>query len=64
MWCCTNVVEPVTIFVEVEQLEQSDVSQLPVLTDDKVVGIVDESDILLVVYSHHGQFNDPVRWKL
>lgn len=38
----------------------SDVSQLPVLAENKVVGIVDESDILLAVYSHHGQFSDPV----
>ena len=43
------------------RMRLSDVSQLPVLTDDKVVGIVDESDILLAIYSHHGQFSDLVR---
>ena len=43
------------------RMRLSDVSQLPVLAENKVIGIVDESDILLAVYTHHGQFSDPVR---
>lgn len=38
-----------------------DVSQLPVLDGDKVVGLVDESDILLAIYESEGRFRDPVR---
>lgn len=38
-----------------------DVSQLPVLDGDKVVGLVDESDILLAIYESEGRFLDPVK---
>jgi cystathionine beta-synthase len=38
-----------------------DVSQLPVLADGKVVGILDESDLLLAVAKDKGRFRDPVR---
>jgi len=34
------------------KLKLYDVSQLPVLMGDKVIGIVDESDLLLALYSH------------
>ena len=34
------------------KLKLYDVSQLPVLKGDKVIGIVDESDLLLALYSH------------
>ena len=37
-----------------------DVSQLPVIEADKVVGIIDESDILLRVYGHEERFREPV----
>jgi cystathionine beta-synthase len=37
-----------------------DVSQLPVMDGDKIVGIVDESDVLLHVYGDEGRFRDPV----
>ena len=38
-----------------------DISQLPVLDGDgKVIGIVDESDILLRVYEDEARFKDPV----
>ena len=50
-----------TLLTAYNRMRLSDVSQLPVLAEGKVVGIVDESDILLAVYSHHGQFSDPVR---
>ena len=38
-----------------------DFQQLPVLENDKVVGIIDESDILMAVYHHEDQFKKPVR---
>ena len=38
-----------------------DVSQLPVLADGKVVGILDESDLLLAVAKDKGRFRDSVR---
>ncbi|WP_348757459.1 pyridoxal-phosphate dependent enzyme [Candidatus Methylocalor cossyra] len=37
-----------------------DVSQLPVMEDDRIVGIVDESDLLRAVYGHEERFRDPV----
>ncbi len=40
-----------------------DVSQLPVLDGERIVGIIDESDLLLAVYSHPERFTEPVdRW--
>lgn len=38
-----------------------DFQQLPVLDGDKVVGIIDESDILLSVYGDEARFKSPVR---
>jgi len=37
-----------------------DVSQLPVLKDGRIVGIVDEEDILLEVYENPEHFREPV----
>lgn len=37
-----------------------DVSQLPVVDDDRIVGIIDESDILLAVYGQEDRFGDPI----
>jgi cystathionine beta-synthase len=38
-----------------------DVSQAPVLEGDRIVGIIDESDLLLAVYDDAGRFQRPVR---
>jgi len=38
-----------------------DVSQLPVIEGDRIVGILDESDILLAITESHHRFQDPVR---
>jgi len=38
-----------------------DFQQLPVLDGDRVVGIIDESDILMAVYRDADRFRDPVR---
>jgi cystathionine beta-synthase len=37
-----------------------DISQVPVLDGDRIVGIIDESDILLVVYNDESRFRQPV----
>ncbi|MBT8048915.1 MAG: pyridoxal-phosphate dependent enzyme [Xanthomonadales bacterium] len=38
-----------------------DVSQLPVISEDRLVGILDESDLLLAVAEDSDRFDDPVR---
>jgi len=50
-----------TLLVAYSRMKLYDVSQLPVLDGDKVVGIVDESDILMRVYDHEERFREPVR---
>ncbi len=37
-----------------------DISQLPVMDGERIVGIVDESDILLAVYNDERRFAEPV----
>ncbi|MBC7880030.1 MAG: cystathionine beta-synthase [Anaerolineae bacterium] len=49
-----------TLLTAYNRMRITDVSQLPVLAGGKVVGIVDESDILLAVYNRDGRFADPV----
>lgn len=43
-----------------KRMKLYDVSQLPVLEDDRIVGIIDESDLLLAIYDHEDRFNDPI----
>ena len=43
-----------------QRMKLYDVSQLPVMDGDKIVGIVDESDILIHVYGDEAKFRDPV----
>ncbi|MFC7301528.1 pyridoxal-phosphate dependent enzyme [Cognatiluteimonas weifangensis] len=43
-----------------QRMKLYDVSQLPVLDGDELVGIVDESDVLLHVYGDEARFRDPV----
>ncbi len=43
-----------------QRMKLYDVSQLPVLKDGKIVGILDEEDILLGVYDNPGHFRRPV----
>ena len=42
------------------RMRMHDVSQLPVLEGTKIVGIVDESDLLLAVYNRKDGFNERV----
>jgi len=54
-----------TLMVAYNRMRSSDVSQLPVLKEGRIVGILDESDILSHVEGHDEfrtqQFQDPVR---
>ena len=43
-----------------QRMKLYDVSQLPVMDGEKIVGIVDESDALLHVYGDEARFRDPV----
>jgi len=43
-----------------QRMKLYDVSQLPVLRDGRIVGIVDEEDILAEVYDNPQHFNEPV----
>ncbi len=57
----TVVIAPGDLLVTAYQrMKLYDVSQLPVIEDDRIVGILDESDVLLHVYGDEGRFRDPV----
>ncbi len=57
----TVVVGPNDLLVTAYQrMKLYDVSQLPVMDGDAIVGIVDESDVLLHVYGDEARFRDPV----
>ncbi len=57
----TVVVGPNDLLVTAYQrMKLYDVSQLPVMDGDQIVGIVDESDVLLHVYGDEARFRDPV----
>jgi cystathionine beta-synthase len=49
-----------TVLAAYQRMKLYDVSQLPVLRDARIVGIVDEEDILLEVYDNPGHFREPV----
>ena len=46
--------------VAYQRMKLYDVSQLPVMDGEKIVGIIDESDVLLHVYGVEARFLDPV----
>jgi cystathionine beta-synthase len=50
-----------TLLTAYGRMKLYDVSQLPVLADGEVVGILDESDLLLAVAKDKTRFRDPVR---
>src|SRR5690348_7897392 len=57
----TVVVAPTDLLVTAYQrMKLYDVSQLPVMVGDDLVGMVDESDVLLHVYGDESKFRDPV----
>ena len=49
-----------TLLTAFQRMRVADVSQVPVLENDRVVGILDESDVLLHVYKHAERFRDIV----
>jgi cystathionine beta-synthase len=51
--------DPLTVIFT--RMKMFDVSQLPVLDGGRVVGIVDEGDLLLAVYRDRNAFEQPVR---
>ena len=57
----TVVVGPSDLLITAwQRMKLYDVSQLPVMEGDRIVGIVDESDVLLHVYGDEARFRDPV----
>ena len=49
-----------SVLTAYQRMKLYDVSQLPVLEGGRIVGIVDEEDILLEVYGNPGHFDEPV----
>jgi len=50
-----------TLLVAYSRMKLYDVSQVPVLDQGEIVGIIDESDLLLAVHADEGVFRKPVR---
>lgn len=50
-----------TLLTAYQLIKENAYSQLPVLNQEKLVGIIDESDILLRVYNHPDRFEEPVK---
>jgi cystathionine beta-synthase len=57
-----------TLLTAYNRMRQADVSQLPVLDEGRLVGLLDESDILRGVENEHvkheARFRQPVRWAM
>ncbi len=53
-----NSTEPV--LAALRRMKLYDMSQVPVMKDGKIIGIVDEEDILLEVFGNPDHFNEPV----
>lgn len=57
----TVVLQPTDLLVTAYQrMKLYEISQLPVMDGDRIVGILDESDVLLHVYGDENRFRDPV----
>jgi cystathionine beta-synthase len=57
----TVVVAPTdSLQVAYQRMKMYDVSQLPVMQGETIVGIVDESDVLMHVFGQEKRFQDPV----
>ena len=57
----TVVVKPDDLLLMAYQrMKLYDISQLPVMDGDRIVGMVDESDVLLHVYGDEARFREPV----
>jgi len=49
-----------SLLIAYQRMKLYEISQLPVLDNGKVAGIIAESDLLLAVYGHAGRYRDPV----
>ncbi|MET0267691.1 MAG: pyridoxal-phosphate dependent enzyme [Duganella sp.] len=49
-----------TLLVAFNRMRAADLAQLPVISDGRLVGILDESDVLLTVDTHAERFANPV----
>ena len=49
-----------TLLIALSRMKLYDVSQLAVIQDGQIVGILDESDVLMATYEHEDRFKDPV----
>ena len=49
-----------SLLIAYQRMKLYEISQLPVLEGSKVVGIIDESDLLLAVYGRPERFREPV----
>ncbi len=49
-----------TLSTVYQRMKLYDVSQLPVMDGDDIVGIIDESDVMMYVYDDNSKFEDPV----
>jgi cystathionine beta-synthase len=49
-----------TLSTVYQRMKLYDVSQLPVIEGDEIVGIIDESDVMMYVYDHNDKFEHPV----
>jgi cystathionine beta-synthase len=49
-----------SLLIAYQRMKLYEISQLPVLDNGKVAGIIDEADLLLAVYGHAGRYRDPV----
>jgi cystathionine beta-synthase len=50
-----------TLLTAFARMRAADVSQLPVLEGERLVGVIDESDLLMSVHADAGRFRSPVR---
>ena len=50
-----------TLSTVYQRMKLYDVSQLPVIDGDDIVGIIDESDVMMYVYDNNSKFEDPVK---
>jgi len=50
-----------TLLTAFQRMRVSDISQLPVLEDNQLIGVIDESDLLLMVQADPERFRSPVR---
>jgi cystathionine beta-synthase len=49
-----------TLSTVYQRMKLYDVSQLPIMDGDEIVGIIDESDVMMYVYDDNSRFEDPV----